>query len=271
MTENKHEKRAIRRRMAETGEKYTVASRALREPGLELPDLVRPGSMVAIINSGGATNLSLAMPVLARHLEDGGHLVLTQYGDDRFAIPGAPDLVVGRGIATTAEIAGWIEDRDEGGLRQAFEAAVSGVQVFKGPTTPERLVAALALGPNPLLFVQDIQTDPPILLSEAEDRLSDYELVPDNARAIRKAIAEAGSTAIVCHCMGAEDIESWEPLAAVCDYTLAIEHDHIRLDRDEGQIAATIEVFDASGHLGSYETTIDSEFLDWRHPLIKSS
>lgn len=271
MTENKLEKRAIRRRMAKTGKKYTVASRALREPGFELPDLVLPGKLVAIVNSGGATNLSLAMPVLARHLENGGHLVLTQYRDDPDSIPGAFDLVVGCGIATAAEIAGWIAARDEGTLRQAVEAAAPGAHIFRGPTAPEVLAAALALGPNPLLFVQDIQTDPPILLSEEKVRLREYELVPDNARAIRKVLDETGSAAIVCHCMGAEDIESWEPLAAVCDYTLAIEHEPFRFDRDERKAAATVDVFDSSGQLGSYETTIDTEFLDWRRPPAKSS
>jgi hypothetical protein len=210
------------------------------------------------------------MPVLARHLEGGGHLVFTQYRSDPDSIPGALDLVAARRIATVAEIASWIEAGDEDSLQKAVAAAAPGVQRFKGPTTPERLAAALALGPDPLLFVQDIQTDPPILVSGTEGRPSPYELVPDNVRAIREVIDRVGAAAIVCHRMGAEDIESWEPLAAVSDYTLAIEDDYMRFDRDERQVAATVSVFDPSGQLGSYETRIDTGYLDWRR-LIRSS
>lgn len=267
MTENKLEKRAVRQRMAKTGEKYTVAHRALLEPeaaDYELRHLVQPGNVVAIVNGGGGTNLSLALPVLARHLEDGGHLVLTRYRDDRDSIPGAPDLVVGRGIATVAEIVAWIEAKDEDALMQAVETAAPDALFFRGPTTPECLAAALELGPKPLLYVQDVQTDPPLELSGVEGRPHEYELVPENVRAIRAVVEMVGAAAIVCHCASAEDIESWEPLAAVCDYTLAIEDDYHSNPKEP---PATVEVFDPAGELGSYETTIDTTFLGWRQAL----
>ncbi|HET7444521.1 MAG TPA: hypothetical protein VFJ57_07680 [Solirubrobacterales bacterium] len=275
MTDNKAQKRAIRQRMEETGEKYTTAQRALlatEDRCPELPQLIKPGAVIAIVNGGGATNLAFAMPVLAHHLDSGGHLVVTQYGDDRFAIPSAPDLVVARGIASVAEMTAWLEARDEGKLRHAFEAAVSGVKVFKGPTTPEILADALKAEPNPLLYVQDVQTDPPLLRPAQADRRDEFELVPDNVRAIRQVIEQVRGAAIVGHCMPAYDIEGWEPISEVADHTLAIEHDYLRFDRDDDRrFDATIEVFDPAGPLDSYETTIDTSFLRWRHPLLPTS
>jgi hypothetical protein len=271
MTERKREKRAVRRRMAETGEKYTAARRALVEPttkDYELGHLVRPEKVIAIVNGGGATNLAFAMPVLARHLEDGGHLVVTQLGDDGWAMPGAPDLVVGRGIATAEEVGSWIGAEDEHQLRQAVEAAASRVQVLEGRATSEQLAAALERGPNPLLYVQDIQTDPPLRPLNVVDPPDEFANVPENVRTIRRVIEETKATAIVCHCIPADDIESWEPLAKVTDYTLAIEDDYMRrvVRGDEGLVEVTVEVFDSGGELGSYETTLDTRFLDWRQP-----
>jgi hypothetical protein len=272
MTERKIEKRAVRLRMAETGEKYTAARRALLEPkteDYELGRLVRPGNVIAIVNGGGATNLALAMPVLARHLEGGGHLVVAQLGDDGWAMPGAPDLVVGRGIATIEEVRGWIEDEHEHEheLRQAVEAATPRVQVVGG-LVPEQLAAALELGPNPLLYVQDIQTDPPLRPLAVADPPDEFAHVPENVRAIRRVIEETKATAIVCHCIPADDIQSWEPLAKVSDYTLAIEDDYMRrvVGGDKGLVEVTVDVFDSEGELGSYETTLDTRFLDWRQP-----
>jgi hypothetical protein len=271
MTERRIEKRAVRLRMAETGEKYTAARRALLEPkteDYELGHLVRPGMVIAIVNGGGATNLALAMPVLARHLEGGGHLVVAQLGDDSWAMPGAPDLVVGRGIATAEEVAGWIAAEDEHELRRAVEAAAPRVQVLEGLATPDQLAAALELAPNPLLYVQDIQTDPPLRPLAVADPPDEFAEVPENVRAIRRVIEETKATAIVCHCIPADDIQSWEPLAKVTDYTLAIEDDYMRrvVGGDKGLVEVTVDVFDSEGELGSYETTLDTKFLDWRQP-----
>lgn len=272
MTENKLKKRAIRERMAKTGEKYTAARRALLDvaagpPSHELPHLLRPGAVVAIVNGGGGTNLALAMPVLARHLDEGGHLVVTQYGDDALALPNALDIVVARGVATLAQVTAWLESDDEESLGQAVEAAVAGVRVFKGSTTPEILAGALELAPKPLLYVQDVQTDPPLRQPNPGRELSEFDLVPDNVRAIRGVIEKVGGQVIVGHCIPADDIESWEPISRVADYTLAIEHGYIVGDKDE--ISATVEVFDSAGPLDSYKTSIDSSFLRWRSAFLK--
>jgi hypothetical protein len=274
MTENKLEKRAIRQRMEETGEKYTIARRALQDAAdgpsaHELQRLLRPESVTAIVSGGGGANLALAMPVLAQHLDDGGHLVVTQYRDDALALPNALDFVVTRGIATVAEVMTWLESDDEDSLKRAIEAAVPGVQVSGGPTTPALLAKAMELGPKPLLYVQDVQTDPPLRQPNPGRELSEFDLVPDNVRAIRDVIDKVGGRAIIGHCIPAEDIESWEPISKVSDYTLAIEHDYIIAGEDEtDEVCATVEVFDSAGPLDSYEATLDSGFSRWRSALL---
>lgn len=277
MTDNKAQKRAIRQRMAETGEKYTDARRELLNPGtssdsFELRHLVKPRTVSAIVSSGGGTNLALAMPVLARHLDRGGHLVVTQYRDDASAMPGPLDLVVTRGIATLDEVRGWLEEDDRSGLEPAVEAAAAGVQVFKGPTTPALLREALMLGPNPLLYVQDVQTDPPLQQPARNRRLKhEHELVPDNVEALGEVVLSVGASAIVGHCMPADDIESWEPLSKVADHTFAIEHDYLMGDQVEEGFEATVDVFDPDGQLGSYKTVIDAAFLQWRLAFMSGS
>ncbi len=273
MTENKLLKRAIRQRMDETGEKYTAARRVLLDvgngpPSHELQHLLRPGIMTAIVNGGGGTNLALAMPVLAQHLDNGGHLVVTQYGDDALALPNALDFVVMRSVATVAEVIAWIESDDEDSLRQAIEAAVPNVKVFSGPTNPALLAEALELGSNPLLYVQDVQTDPPLRQPNPDRRLSEYDLVPDNVHAIRDVIEKVGGQAIIGHCIPGDDIESWEPISKVSDYTLAIEHDYIRAGDESDEVKATVEVFDSAGPLDSYEAVINSAFLQWRSAFL---
>lgn len=61
------------------------------------------------------------------------------------------------------------------------------------------------------------------------------------------------SAAIVCHCIPAHDIKSWEPLAKDAEYTLVIEDDFMRrgVGGDRELVEVTVEVFDREGELGS--------------------
>jgi hypothetical protein len=271
MTENKLQKRAIRERMEKTDEKYTAARRALLDvaagpPSHELHQLLRrPGTIVAVVNGGGGMNLALALPAIARHLDEGGHLVFSPYGDDFLGIPSAPDFAIARGVATLAEIETWIEGKDKENIGRAITEAAPGAQVLNGPSTPESLAEALELRPDPLLYVQDIQTDPPLRQPNPGRRLSEFDLVPENVQAIRPVIDKVEGRAIVGHCMPADDIESWESLSEVADYTLAIHDDYrSRSETNPNLTEATIEVFDSAGPLDSYKTTIDHAFLHWR-------
>ena len=232
MTENKLEKRAIRRRMAETGEKYTAASRALREARLEL----RISSALETSWRSSTAEGRRACP--SRCLSWPG---TWRAGDISSSRNTAAIL-----IPSLAHSIWWPSAASRRWQRSPPGSRLVMKTDSRRPSRQRRREPSASKGRRRQSALPPHSPSGPILCSSSKT----YRPIPRSWSLGRRSTQPLRAGAGQCprdpegdrQGRGRGDRLSlhgsrghrvlWEPLAAVSDYTLAIEDDYMRFDRD---------------------------------------
>jgi hypothetical protein len=274
MTTDRAFKRAVRERMAQTGEKYTVARRALAgdDGGSRREDPItaalRPCRMTGFVSGGGMTTLGLVLPHLLRLEDEGHHLTIAphisgQRGHPMSELPSLLDQVTARGLATPQRMA-----EDLAGeltlLRQLAER-MPGSSLLPGATRDSRLSNHLREnerdGRTAVIWVQDVQTDPP--LTRGGD--GGFDGIEAQLDGLRRIARETGAIVVVGHCMPPEYEDGWEVLRAGADDTFVIADDTRLAATDDHIDSAVIEHHAADQPAYRFEREIDLRFGTWRY------
>jgi hypothetical protein len=240
VTQNSAVKKAVRARMAETGEKYTEARRkVLGEPGdyksppapplnLEFP----PETFTAVIGAGGMTNLGLVMPSLTRMASEGHPVVIGSHEGNPTAwnLASPFDFLVAAGKIGADELAkrwgsGEETDRDHlVALLDGFEMTFVPGAISAAEWTA--LLQSSSDGKHAVLYVPDLQVDLPLSdwpPTEVRASVSDYDVMPAQLAGLKAVSRQAEAAVIGAYCAASYDRDSWRIVADIADDTIAID------------------------------------------------
>lgn len=290
MTENSSVKKAARRRMEETGEKYTEARRAVlaeREQsggatgspsvGLKL----EPETLTAVIGGGGMTNLALVMPWVVRGADEGRRVVVAANEGklDPWGAASPFDFLIAGGRVSREEFTRLWASEDEADRERLLGLIDSGfpsVNFASGPLTSSAWISALnssESGKPSILLVPDLQVDRAVSdwpSQEASVEVSDFDLLPAQATGLRMIARQAKAIVIACHCASTGDEEGWGLLGQIADESVVLSDD--LWDSEEQVVPAKLEFH--SRWVPRIEPTrtesarIDTSFSEWRNDVM---
>ncbi|MDO8184655.1 hypothetical protein Q5424_04820 [Conexibacter sp. JD483] len=212
-----HLKRAVRERMAATGEKYTQAYRALTEPDDGFIPEVVPGKVTAVMSSGGHLNLDLIAPALTAALATGQRLIVVPYeGRTVYSLPGLLDLAVMRGITDDDAIAEIFATRDRARLARIFEA-VDDIE-FWMPRVPQTRWEE-KLDNQTVVWVQDVQAAAPLGGVEG-DPFRDHGMRAQ-LTTLRRIARDTGAGVAIANCTDIQ--KDWKLVAECVDTAYGVE------------------------------------------------
>jgi hypothetical protein len=231
VTVNPSKKRAIRDRMAATGESYTQAARVLSTTA---PDgaaiaygALKPGRLVASVCAGGMSNTALFLPALARLRDEGHAVVVMPYRGN--ALPHPLDLVVLGGHSDPETLSGL----DAPQITALVKIAATGFEFLDRPLRLADWQRKLddmraRTGRAPVMFVQDIQSNGPIVesLHAPERGESELDGIPRQVSALRVLANTAEAIIAVSHCDSPTTPGTWNAVEAAADEAFLITGDY---------------------------------------------
>jgi hypothetical protein len=291
VTENSSVKKAARRRMKETGEKYTEALRAVlaeREwsggivgsPSVGLK--LEPETLTAVIGGGGLTNLALVMPWVIRCADEGRRvMVAANEGKlEPWGLASPFDFLIAGGKVPSEEFTRLWISKDKGDRQRLLELVETGyptVSFASGPLTSSAWISGLERssesGKPSVLLVPDLQVDRAVSdwpSPEVGAEVSDFDLLPTQATGLRTIARQAKAIVVGCHCASTSDEEGWALLGQIADESVVLVND--LWDADEHVVPARLEFHSrwAPGteptHTGS--ARIDTRFAEWRNEVV---
>lgn len=283
VTQNSAVKKAVRARMAETGEKYTEARRNLlgstatpSPPAAGLPEgyTFQPESLTAAVCGGGMSNLGLVMPTLLRLAEEGHpvHVAAHEGEPSAWNMASPFDFLVASGAIGAEELANlWTSgvEEDQNHLRKLMKDLP--ISFANGPRSSESWIEALESSQenkHAVLYVPDLQVDYP--LSDWPSRasrssLSDFDIMPAQLTGLRSVAREANAAVVGGHCMPIRMEGGWRVVEEIVDEFMLLSTSP-RESADEVQ-EAQIEVHSrwAEERPARVEQIqIDTRFSQWR-------
>lgn len=290
VTENSSVKKAARKRMEETGEKYTEARRTVLaervqsagptgSPSVGLK--LEPETLTAVIGGGGMTNLALVMPWLVRCADEGRRVVVAA-NEGRLGPwgTGSPfDFLIAGGKVSREEFTRLWASEDEADRERSLalvDSSFPSVSFASGPLTSSACISALAPseGGKPSVFlVPDLQVDQAVSdwpSPEVSAEVSDFELLPTQATGLRRIARQAKAIVVGCHCASTGDEEGWGLLKQIADESVVLSDD--LWDAEKRVVPAKLEFHSRwtpgiePTHSGS--ALIDTSFSEWRNDVM---
>jgi hypothetical protein len=290
VTENSSLKKAVRRRMEETGQKYTTALRAVlaeREQSGGAPASpsvglkLEPETLTAVIGGGGMTNLALVMPWVVRSADEGRRVVVAANEGklDPWGAASPFDFLIAGGRVSREEFTRlWAskEKADRERLLGLVDSGFPSVSFASGPLTSSAWISSLnssESGKPSILLVPDIQVDRAVSdrpSQEASADVSDFDLLPTQATGLRTIARQAKAIVIVCHCASTGDEEGWGLLGQIADESVVLSDD--LWDSEERVVPAKL-AFHSRWTSGMEPTRtgsvrIDTSFSEWRNDVM---
>lgn len=280
MTDDRAMKKTVRARMAQTGEKYTEALRAVKTPAAAEPsrppsrrhltDELRPESVTAVVSGSGATNLALILPDLIA-LRDAGHPVVIaahERGGGVGELPSPLDFAYASGLATIEEVQRAVRSQDRDALMSIDSRGTRGITFLGRPLTTSEWREALdasGSGKEPVLWVPDIQVDAPLADWPVGTTLSEFDQIPVQLSGLRDLARYTGAIIGVGHCSPADFEHGWRIVAEIADQTVIIDEE---VNTSHGPRSdtrkANLRFVNRWGAEQNRSTTIDISFWDWR-------
>ncbi len=260
--------------MRETGEKYTVARRALiaeRDTHRNLPllrETLTPGTVTAAVSGDGMTNWAFLLPGIVDLVEKGHPLLVADHDSGQRGLwtPGSPlDIVAARGHAGPRELARLLDGEAYDELEELIGSATNKAWYFKGPmVSAEWQRAAAECGEvAPIIYVQDIQVDYPLAdYGLPGGSRSGVDAIPDQAAGLHLLARKSGAIVALGHCMPAELREGWEILIEHTDTLFVIDSE---LHETDDEIAdGVVRVFRQAVEQRSLSVKLDYHPTGWR-------
>jgi hypothetical protein len=290
VTENSSVKKAARRRMEETDEKYTEALRvvlaereqsggATATPSVGLK--LEPETLTAVIGGGGMTNLALVMPWVIRSADEGRRVVVAANEGklDPWGTASPFDfLIAGRRVSREEFTRLWTseDEADRERLLGLVDSGFPSVSFASGPLASSTWISALNSSESEkpsILLVPDLQVDRAVSdwpSQEASAEVSDFDLLPTQATGLRMIARQAKAIVIACHCASTGDEEGWGLLEQIADESVVLSDD--LWDAEERVVPAKLE-FHSRWAPGIEPTRtgrvrIDTSFSEWRNDVM---
>jgi hypothetical protein len=288
VTQNRSVQQAARKRALETGENYTTAmratlaargdddagNRARRPPAPAVnPDALRPGTVTVAISGGGAGNLGLVLPDLVR-LRNAGHTVLAAKHDSGRGIVdlGSPlDFAWAGGYATIAEIRAMLAERAPDEIVRFVTRANHGIRFLARPLSMgewrELIKEATANpGKQPVVWVQDIQTNGAIAGWPGSSRLSEYDQVPLQLSGFKELAEDTGCIVAAGHVLP-DDEPGWRVVAGIATEVMVLDEESPRLSEVAKPREVELRHLNPNGDDWTTTATLDTSFWDWRDAI----
>jgi hypothetical protein len=283
MTVDKAFKRAVRKRMQHTGEKYTEARRAVAgatggsgaaDPADPIAVALRPGRVVGIVCGGGFVNLSLVMPYLIAFEDRGHHLTyVISEREGLLEVPSPFDFICARGFARTEQIAETLAGTDEDTNElEALMLSLPNASSTHGPMPDaawrRHLREKAQPGKAAVLWVEDVQVGPPL----ARGGEGGFDGIEAQLDGLRRLAVETESIITVGHCMPAHYPDGWEVIVNGVDETFVISSkdtlgdEEFEEDSDGSAVDGGRLIEHHGRNMPSYRIScdIDTRFGDWR-------
>lgn len=239
MTDQKALKRAVRARMARTGENYTTARRAVtgqngggqRSP---LAGLLAPGRSVLVVCGGGMLNTAFALPEVVRLAEAGHPLVVVADPRRKIEALASPvDVLIHHGSIDVDQAARLVLEDERATLRSMVESLDIDLSMAPAYSTEEAWVRRLEelaarAGVAPVVWVQDVQVAGALDVEVGGEEKSAVQV-----RALTRLAARTGAIVAAGHCMPADFEEGWQGEVAEASAAVVIETDPLVDASDE--------------------------------------
>ena len=225
------------------------------------------------------TNFAVVLPSLIRMANEGHPVLIASHGRTKPNIwdLGSPfDVLVAAGEIEAEELVDrWRSDQEEDttfllSLIDRFPMMFS-LTSMPSAEWVRALAPSSQSGKHAVLYVPDLQVDLPLTdwqSRDAEDSMSDYELMPAQLAGLKAIARQADAAVVGGHCTPAEDEAGWHVVAGIVDEAVVMEASTPgRLGdrfRDAQLDFYTRHLPLGDGPIRSEKTEVDLRFDAWR-------